>query len=97
MYLLALVYCLAAGGVMAFELWREHSYGGGNHWVYFGTPLDRLIQTVGLRGLLALCAPPLLGAIVAFARSDVLWGAILALACMNLSVVIYFFAIMALD
>lgn len=76
---------------MAFGLWQERSYGGGNHWAYFGTPLDRLVQSLGLWGLLALCAPPILATIIAFAKSHIFGGVVLALTCISLVGIVYFF------
>ncbi|MFV0472769.1 MAG: hypothetical protein ACK5MQ_00785 [Pikeienuella sp.] len=97
MRLSALVYCLALGGAMLFALWFERKHGGGNHWVYFGTPLDRLIQSLGLPGLLWLCAPPAVVAAIALAKSRTRWAALLAAACIALATVTRSFAIMALD
>lgn len=83
---------------MLAGLWQDGgSYGVGNHWAWFGTPLDRLIQTLGLPGLLALCLPVALVAVVALLRSDYLWVVYLVVACVALASVTYVFVLMALD
>ena len=65
---------------MLLGLWQDRSYGGGNHWAYFGTSLDGLIQSLGMLGLFILSLPPAIIAAVAFMKSQMLWGIALVLA-----------------
>lgn len=96
MYFSAVFYCLILAGALLLGLWQGRSYGG-NHWAFFGTGLDALLQRIGLYGMLALTLPPAVVSLIAFARFHLGWGAVLAGATVALGVIIYFFSIVALD
>lgn len=97
MYILALVYCMLVAAGMLYGLWQDQKYSGGNHWAFFGTDLDQLIQTLGIAGLMALTIPPGIAAISAFSRAYFYWGSAISCATLALAGLIYFFAITALD
>lgn len=101
-YLLLLIVCtciyaLAIGGWMLHVLWQEQHYGGGNHWIYFATPLDGFIQRTGYWGLFPLCVPPFVVAWMALKNAQIFWSALLTVAGGGLAVIIHLFVLMALD
>ena len=97
MYVFAILYSVILAAIMLVALWQDRSYGGGNHWVHFGSALDRLIQSIGLIGLLALAFPPGLAAVLALLRGNLFWAIALVAVTLALVGVIYAFAVMALD
>lgn len=91
------VYGLIVGGAMGFVLRQEWKYGGGNHWLYFATPLDRLIQSTGYWGLFPLCVPLFVMSVVAFWKSRIVWGVILAAEGALLAIITDLFVRLAQD
>jgi len=98
MFLLSSAYFGIAAAAIGYVLWQVTvRSGGGNHWVYFGTTLDQLVQTLGF-GAVALAVAPHLLACGYFAY----WGqwkplATPALFALFLAVLTWWLVFIALD
>ena len=82
LYLWAILYAGIVAAGLTVLLWQNRSHAGANHWVHFGTPLDRALQGLGIAGLLALAVPPGLAAGLALLRRETGWSvALIAVTC----------------
>lgn len=97
LYVAAIAYVVLLAVPMLAVLHHEQTYGGGNHWTMFGTPVDRFFQTVGMTGIMAAAIPPGFVALMGLWRGEIVLGLVQAALCATLACITLMFALTVMD